>query len=153
MNELANINNNLTKLSDLIKIIEESDDIQLQDNVRRFKLMLVKKSLVDVITMIDMSDLVKTELMKKVQEDITIYPVTTLIDIMSSINDIIDRNLKVVESLFKSDDLLSYIEGTRQVNVFQVNNNSQEVTPAMLEKISRVVEDVISRINNTVGDS
>ena len=130
-------------------VSDESQDRDLVNNIRRFKLMMIKKSLTDVVTMMQASDMVQSALVDKITTDIGVYPITVLLDIMNSINKIMDRNLSLIESVLpKSEDLLTLLTSTNK-NITMINQvNLEDKSPASLEKISLIVESVINKINS-----
>jgi len=143
------VNNKLLTLNELIDIFnKETDPTNLPDDVRRFKLYLIKKSMIDITTLIQAQELIQNELVNKIREDISIYPITTIADILGDINSLVDRNLKIMESILpKMDNLSDYLKASaNQVNIIQTINIKDQ-SPTSLDKISQVVEEVITKIN------
>lgn len=122
-------------------VLKDDNQSHLQDNVRRFKLSLARKSMIDAYTLIEASELVQKELINQIRDNITIYPITTILDIYSDINKIVDRNLSLMESILpKSDSLEAFIAATnRQMNIQQNTFNMNSVSPATLERISQLI--------------
>lgn len=145
----------LETMQDVVMAIQnDPENSLLADNVRRFKLMMVKKSLIDIMNMIELKDLVQTELMKKVKEDISIYPLTTQIDILNDMNSLIDRDLKIMESIIpRTESLAEFLERTSKKVTIVQQINVDTFSPTQMEKVSQIVEAVISNINQVTSES
>lgn len=150
-NAVITTTNNLMTMKDLVTAVSTCDDQGLVDNVRRFKLMMVRKSFTDIMTLMDAVDIIQSTLMDKIKTDIDIYPITTVLDILADMNKIIDRNLSIMQSILpRSDDLSAYIAASNNLTINNQTINLEGQSASSVEKITQIVESVILSLDKLV---
>lgn len=146
---LTNLEDKVLTMSELVAKVQDAnpEDPSLPDDIRRFKLMLVKKSMADAFSMLESRALIQQTLIQKIQDDITIYPVNVLLDIIDKVDKIIDRNMAMLESLLPKSDSLAEFLASRSKNLTLINNVTMDRSPASIDRIAQVVEAVLMQLN------
>lgn len=146
---LTNLEDKVLTMSELVTKVQDAnpEDPSLPDDIRRFKLMLVKKSMADAFAMLESRALIQQTLIQKIQDDITIYPINVLLDIIDKVDKIIDRNMTMLESLLPKSDSLAEFLASRSKNLTLINNVNMDRSPASIDRIAQVVEAVLMQLN------
>lgn len=141
----------IVTMSEIVSEIDKTKDSALVNTVFQFKLSMVRRSLCDLYNMIEAKNIVQDALYEKIRDEIDAYPIATILEILESMDKIMDRNIKIMESILPAQDELQKLTSSSASKAKTVNIvNSVNINPSAVnfDKIQQVLNATINKVKD-----